>query len=140
MYGWQNKRRSNLNQGIPSALAGFQELGVAGKFALGEEGFRTKLDRWDKFGTSPRQAINHGVMNYLGRVGSDTGVSGRIFKNAARKRETVLFQSSKKETGLEVNSGLGQKLSISTSCAISVKVGYLSLAVYSGRSPCLLSD
>src|SRR3974390_222952 len=28
---------------------------------------------WDKFGTSPRQAINRGLMNYLGMVGSDTG-------------------------------------------------------------------
>ena len=29
---------------------------------------------WDKFGTSPRQAINRGLMNHLGSVGSDTGI------------------------------------------------------------------
>ena len=33
---------------------------------------------WDKFGTSPRQAINRGLMNHLGMVGSDTGIRTRI--------------------------------------------------------------
>ncbi len=33
---------------------------------------------WDKFGTSPRQAINRALMNHLGRVGSDTGIRTRV--------------------------------------------------------------
>src|SRR5262249_16537273 len=39
---------------------------------------------WDKFGTSPRQAINRALMNHLGRVGSDTGI--RAWVPAVRGR------------------------------------------------------
>jgi hypothetical protein len=40
---------------------------------------------WDKFGASPRKAINRAPMNHLGRVGSDTGSRDSSPLNFAQK-------------------------------------------------------
>ena len=63
-------------RGKPVVVEEVLDLGVQIADALDFQGKASIL--WDKFGTSPRQAINRGLMNHFGGVGSDTGNRTRI--------------------------------------------------------------
>jgi hypothetical protein len=78
-FGWCQLlvRGSEIATPTPTPFEAFDSFSNAYSrvsHTLYQYSFRAKASIvWDKFGTSPRKAINRALMNHLGRVGSDTG-------------------------------------------------------------------